>query len=60
MVRKDTPPLNDQVLYLSTADVRKTLLKVNQRKAAGPDQILGCELRELADQLAHVLTSTAL
>ncbi len=33
-----TPP-NDQALCLSAADVRKTLSRINPRKAAGPDSI---------------------
>ncbi|PJG57305.1 hypothetical protein, partial [Aeromonas cavernicola] len=38
------------------ADVRKTLCRVNPRKAAGPDNIPGRVLRGCADQLAEVLT----
>ncbi len=34
-----TPP-NDRALCLSPADVRKTLSRINPRKAAGPDNIL--------------------
>ena len=56
MARKNTPPPNDLVLCLSTAEVRKTLLRVNPRKAAGPDGIPGRVLRECADQLTNVLT----
>ncbi|KAI4896082.1 hypothetical protein NFI96_027212 [Prochilodus magdalenae] len=37
--RKTTPPPDDQVLCLTAADVRKTLRRVNPRKAAGPDNI---------------------
>ncbi|CAI5660864.1 unnamed protein product [Oreochromis niloticus] len=54
--RKSTPPPNDQVLCLTTAEVRKTLRRVNPRKAAGPDNIPGRVLRECAEQLADVLT----
>ncbi|XP_072911359.1 uncharacterized protein [Hemitrygon akajei] len=54
--RKSTPPANDQVLCLSVADVRRTLFRVNPRKAAGPDNIPGRVLRGCADQLADVLT----
>ncbi|KAF4078259.1 hypothetical protein AMELA_G00197320 [Ameiurus melas] len=54
--RKTIPPPNDQVLCLTTADVRKTLCRVNPRKAAGPDNIPGRVLRGCADQLANVLT----
>ncbi|KAK3545720.1 hypothetical protein QTP70_011351 [Hemibagrus guttatus] len=39
--RKTIPPPNDQVLSLSTADVRRTLCRVNPRKSAGPDNIPG-------------------
>uniref|UniRef100_A0A669BQX1 Reverse transcriptase domain-containing protein n=1 Tax=Oreochromis niloticus TaxID=8128 RepID=A0A669BQX1_ORENI len=54
--RKSTPPQKDQVLCLTTAEVRKTLRRVNPRKAAGPDNIPGRVLRECAEQLADVLT----
>ncbi len=50
-----TPP-NDQVLCLSPVDVRKTLSRVNPRKAAGPDNIPGRVLRDCAEQLTDVLT----
>ncbi|KAL0153065.1 hypothetical protein M9458_051664 [Cirrhinus mrigala] len=50
-----TPP-NNQVLCLSPADVRKTLSRVNPRKAAGPDNIPGRVLRDCAAQLTDVLT----
>ncbi|KAK3514210.1 hypothetical protein QTP70_009469 [Hemibagrus guttatus] len=41
----------DQVLCLTTTDVRKTLYRINPRKAAGPDNIPGRVLRECAEQL---------
>ncbi|KAL0159498.1 hypothetical protein M9458_043223, partial [Cirrhinus mrigala] len=47
---------NDQVLCLSPADVRKTLSRINPRKAAGPDNIPGRVLRHCAAQLMDVLT----
>ncbi len=50
-----TPP-NDQVLCLSPVDVRKTLSRVDPRKAAGPDNIPGRVLRDCAEQLTDVLT----
>ncbi|KAL0174662.1 hypothetical protein M9458_030630, partial [Cirrhinus mrigala] len=50
-----TPP-NNQALCLSPADVRKTLSRVNPRKAAGPDNIPGCVPRDCAAQLTDVLT----
>ncbi|KAK3525079.1 hypothetical protein QTP86_014472 [Hemibagrus guttatus] len=57
-VRKTIPPLEDKVLCLTTADVRKTLCRVNQWKAAGPDNIPGRVLRECAEQLVDVFTDT--
>ncbi|KAI4885846.1 hypothetical protein NFI96_009788, partial [Prochilodus magdalenae] len=54
--RKTTPPSDDQVLCLTAADVSKTLLRVNPRKAAGPDNIPARVLRECANQLTDVFT----
>ncbi len=48
-----TPP-NDQALCLSPADVRKTLSRINPRKAAGPDNIPGSVLKDCAEQLTDV------
>lgn len=45
-----------KTLQLDPADVRRTLLKVNPRKAAGPDNIPGRVLRDCADSLTDVLT----
>ncbi|KAI5102820.1 gastrula zinc finger protein XlCGF28.1-like [Silurus meridionalis] len=56
VARKTIPPPTDQVLCLTTAEVRKTLCRVNPRKAAGPDNIPGRVLRECAEQLADVFT----
>ncbi len=50
-----TPP-NDQALCLSAADIRKTLSRINPRKAAGPDNIPGRVLKDCAAQLTDVLT----
>ncbi len=50
-----TPP-NDQAFCLSPADVRKTLSRINPRKAAGPDNKPGRVLRDCAAQLTDVLT----
>ncbi len=47
---------NDQALCLSPADVRKTLSRINPRKAAGPDNIPGRVLKDCAAQLTDVLT----
>ncbi|KAK0136949.1 hypothetical protein N1851_026882 [Merluccius polli] len=53
---KSIPPPDEQTLCLDPADVRRTLRKVNARKAAGLDNIPGKVLKECADQLAGVLT----
>ncbi len=50
-----TPP-NDQALCLSAANVRKTLSRINPRKAAGPDNIPGRVLKDCAAQLTDVRT----
>ncbi len=49
-------PPNDRALCLSPADVRKTLSRINPRKAAGPDNIPGRVLKDCAAQLTDVLT----
>ncbi|KAI5085415.1 hypothetical protein C0J45_23129 [Silurus meridionalis] len=54
VARKTIPPPSDQVLCLTTAEVRKTLCRVKPRKSAGPDNIPGRVLRECAEQLADV------
>ncbi|KAK3564155.1 hypothetical protein QTP86_009038 [Hemibagrus guttatus] len=54
--RKTIPPPNDQVLCLSTADMKSALCRVNPRKSAGPGNIPGRVLRECAEQLADVFT----
>ncbi|KAK3538654.1 hypothetical protein QTP86_010983 [Hemibagrus guttatus] len=54
--RKTIPPPNDQVLCLSTADVGRTLCRVNPRRSAGPNNIPGRVLRECAKQLTDVFT----
>ncbi|KAK3533136.1 hypothetical protein QTP70_008808 [Hemibagrus guttatus] len=54
--RKTIPPLEDQVLCLTTANVRQTPRRVNPRKAVGPDNIPGRVLRECTEQLADVFT----
>ncbi|KAI5108323.1 gastrula zinc finger protein XlCGF28.1-like [Silurus meridionalis] len=54
--KKTTPSPTDQVLCLTTAEVRKTLCRVNPRKSAGPDNFPGRVLRECAEQPADVFT----
>ncbi len=51
-----TLPPKDQPLSVSTADVKKTLLRVNMSKAAGPDNIPGRVLRTCANKLLDVIT----
>jgi len=61
-MQNDTPaqklpiPPTDQALCLSPADVRKTLSRINLRKAVCPDNIPGHVLRDCAVQLTDVLT----
>ncbi len=50
-----TPP-NDQAFCLFPADVRKTLTRINPRKAVGPDNIPVRVLKDCAEQLTDVLT----
>ncbi len=52
-----TPP-NDQALCLSPADVRKTLSRINPRKAAGPDNIPGRILKDCAEQLSDIFNTS--
>ncbi|KAK3519750.1 hypothetical protein QTP70_003896 [Hemibagrus guttatus] len=54
--RKTIPPPNDQVLCLSTADVKRTVCRVIPQKSAGSDNIPGRVLRECGEQLADVFT----
>uniref|UniRef100_A0A3B5PZ90 Reverse transcriptase domain-containing protein n=1 Tax=Xiphophorus maculatus TaxID=8083 RepID=A0A3B5PZ90_XIPMA len=54
--KKTVPHQEEDPLCLDTADVLKTLKRVNPRKAPGPDNIPGRVFRECAGQLAGVLT----
>ncbi|KAK3553294.1 hypothetical protein QTP86_032751, partial [Hemibagrus guttatus] len=54
--RKTIPPPNDQVLCISTADMKRTLCRANPRKLARPGNIPGRVFRECAEQLADVFT----
>ncbi|XP_039614605.1 uncharacterized protein LOC120532567 [Polypterus senegalus] len=54
--RKTISPPNNQVLLLTTANMRKPLCKVNPQKTAGPDNISGRVLRECEHHLVDVLT----
>ncbi|XP_068506804.1 transmembrane protein 176 isoform X8 [Syngnathus scovelli] len=53
---KTVPHQEEEVLCLDSADVLKTLRRVNPRKAPGPDNIPGRVFRECASQLAGVIT----
>ena len=50
------PSPTDQVLQVSTAEVKRVLASVNPRKAAGPDNIPGRVLKDCAEQLSDVFT----
>ncbi len=56
---KSTPPPDDRPLSVSTADVRRILLRVNMSKAAVLDNISlpGCVLKTCANQLVDVITN---
>lgn len=47
---------NEQVICLSSFNVRKTLSRINPCKAGSPDNIPGHVLRDCAEQLTDVLT----
>lgn len=53
---KSIPSSNEQVICLSTAQVRRTLKRVNPYKVARPDNIPGQMLKECAEQLTDTLT----
>ncbi len=55
-LHKNCPHLPMTRRCLSAADVRKTLSRINPRKAAGPDNIPGRVLKDCAAQLTDVLT----
>ena len=52
-----TLPPEERPLSVTTADVRKLLLRVNTHEAAGPNNMTGLELKTCADQLADVITT---
>ncbi|XP_065145714.1 uncharacterized protein [Paramisgurnus dabryanus] len=53
---KALPCLDNATLQLDPGDVRRTLQKVNPRKASGPDNIPGRVLRDCANSLTDALT----
>ncbi len=54
--QKAPPPPGDQVMTLSTDSVRRSLSRINARKAPGPDNIPGRVLRDCAVELTDVFT----
>ncbi len=50
------PPPGDQVMSLSPNSVRRSLSRINARKAPGPDNIPGRVLRDCAVELTDVFT----
>ncbi|KAI3368024.1 hypothetical protein L3Q82_026847 [Scortum barcoo] len=53
----DLPPHQEkEPLRVTAAEVRRTLQRINPRKAAGPDNISGRVLKGCAYQLTEVLT----
>ncbi len=54
--QKTPPPPGDQVMMLSSDSVRRSLSRINARKAPGPDNIPGRVLRDCAVELTDVFT----
>ncbi|KAI2644718.1 Phosphopantetheine adenylyltransferase [Labeo rohita] len=54
--QKTPPPPGDQVMTLSPDSVRRSLSRINARKALGPDNIPGRVLRDCAVELTGVFT----
>ncbi len=54
--QKTPPPPGDQVMTLSPNSVRRSLSRINARKAPGPDNIPGRVLRDCAVELTDVFT----
>ncbi|KAL0150730.1 hypothetical protein M9458_053953, partial [Cirrhinus mrigala] len=55
-VQKTPPPPGDQVMSLSRDSVRRSLSRINARKAPGPDNNSGHVLRDCAVELTEVFT----
>ncbi len=51
-----TPSPGEEPLSVTPAEVRRTLQRINPRKAAGPDNIPGRVLRDCVHQLSGVLS----
>ncbi len=54
--QKTPPPPGDQVMMLSPDSVRRSISRINARKAPGPDNIPGRVLRDCAVELTDVFT----
>ena len=54
--QKSPPPPGEQVITLSPDSVRRTLRRINARKAPGPDNIPGRVLKDCAAELTDVFT----
>ncbi len=54
--QKTPPPPGDQVMTLSPDSMRRSLSRINARKAPGPDNIPGRVLRDCAVELTDVFT----
>ncbi len=54
--QKTPPPPGDQMMTLSPHSVRRSLSRINARKAPGPDNIPGRVLRHCAVELTDVFT----
>ncbi len=54
--QKTPPPPGNQVMTLSLDSVRRSLSRINARKAPGPDNIPGRVLRDCAVELTDVFT----
>ncbi len=54
--QKTPPTPGDQVMTLSPDSFRRSLSRINARKAPGPDNIPGCVLRDCAVELTDVFT----
>ncbi|MCJ8749129.1 hypothetical protein PDJAM_G00172800 [Pangasius djambal] len=54
--QKSPRSLDDQVLCISPASVKRAFSKINAWKAAGPDNILGRVLKDYAEELKDVFT----
>ncbi len=57
--QKTPPPPGDQVMTLSSDSVRRSLSRINARKAPGPDNIPGRVLRDIFTDIFNISLSQA-